>query len=171
MKRIASLAASAVLAGLASTAFAEVKVATERGQSGFRFQNIPRPSPADAATRAKATIVDGEQDPNGGDANRLHDGRLPRSEDQPAANFFFAPGLDGGRLAIDLGTNVTIRQVNTYSWHAGDRGPQVYKVYASTGSDFNPAPRRGTDPQSCGWKLVAAVDTRPAAPPRMMPVA
>jgi hypothetical protein len=56
-----------------------------------------------------------------------------------------------------------IKQVNSYSWHTADRAPQVYKLYAADGTaeGFNPAPKRGTEPEQCGWKLVAAVDTRP----------
>jgi hypothetical protein len=53
--------------------------------------------------------------------------------------------------------------VNTYSWHPDTRGPQVYKLYASDGSaaEFKADPKRSTDPEKCGWKLVAKVDTRP----------
>ncbi len=36
-------------------------------------------------------------------------------------------------------------------------------LFASDGSDpkFNPEPDSRTDPASCGWKLIATVDTRP----------
>jgi hypothetical protein len=39
----------------------------------------------------------------------------------------------------------------------------VYTLYAADGKakDFNPAPKAGTDPETCGWKKLAAVDTRP----------
>src|SRR6185503_12119505 len=109
------------------------------------------------------TIVDGARDNNGGSLDTLHDGKVPRGEDQPSENFFFAQGTDGGRLQIDLGTNTPIKQVNTYSWHAGTRGPQVYVLYASDGTatGFNAGPKRGTAPESCGWKLLAKVDSRP----------
>ena len=42
--------------------------------------------------------------------------------------------------------------------------PQVYKLYAADGlaKDFNVAPSRSVDPATCGWKLIAAVDARPA---------
>lgn len=150
----------------ALTSFAEVKVVAERNESGspgFQFKNVPAPSRGDAATKAKFTIVDGERDGNGGELAQLHDGRLPSEDDQPARNVFFAQGTDGGRLQIDLGANTTIKQINTYSWHAGSRGPQVYKLYASdgTGDAFKAEAKRGTDPRSCGWTLLATVDTRP----------
>jgi hypothetical protein len=148
--------------------FAEVKVTVEnRGSSeatrSFEFKNLPAPSKNDAATQAKVTLVDGQRDRNGADLNVLHDGRLPRGEDQPNANFFFAQGTDGGRIQIDLGSAKDIKQVNTYSWHGDTRAPQVYKLYASTGEGnaFKAEPKRDTDPESCGWKLLASVDTRP----------
>jgi hypothetical protein len=64
---------------------------------------------------------------------------------------------------VDLRRAIDIKQVNTYSWHPNTRGPQVYKLYASDGKDkvFNSQPKRGTDPRTCGWKLVAKIDTRP----------
>ncbi len=40
--------------------------------------------------------------------------------------------------------------------------PQVYVLYASAGNadGFDTQPKRGTDPQKCGWKQIAQVDTR-----------
>ena len=126
---------------------------------------MPPPASNDAASKAKFTLVDGRRDDAGGELTVLHDGKLPTEEDQPERNFFFAQGQDGGRLAIDLGKAIEVKQVNTYSWHPGTRGPQVYKLYAADGAapGFNAEPKKGTDPAKCGWKLVAAVDTRPGS--------
>jgi hypothetical protein len=153
---------------LAAAVRAEVKVAVEHNENGkatgdFKFKDIPGPSKDDAATRAKFSIIDGERDPNGGDLDKLNDGKLPTEEDQPEENFFFNAGTEGGRLGIDLGKIMAVKQVNTYSWHPNTRGPQVYKLYASDGAaaDFKPEPKAGTDPDKCGWKLIATVDTRP----------
>ena len=147
-------------------AAAEVKTAVGRSESGtpaFKLDDVPPPSKSDAAAKAKVTLVDGTRDGSGGDVGVLTDGLVPRTEDQPRANFFFSPNTDGGRIAIDLGAAVDVKQVNTYSWHPQARGPQVYKLYGSDGAagDFNAAPKRGTDPEKAGWKLLAAVDTRP----------
>ncbi len=62
-----------------------------------------------------------------------------------------------------MGEAIEIARINTYSWHPNTRGPQVYKVYAADGTEptFNPAPALTLDPSSCGWKLIAGVDTRP----------
>jgi 3-keto-disaccharide hydrolase/Peptidase of plants and bacteria len=134
----------------------------ESATSAFKFKDVPSPSKTDAAQDAKFAIVDGERDENGGDLDKLNDGKTPTEEDEPAENFFFNAGTPGGRLLVDLGKVIEVRQINTYSWHPNTRGPQVYKLYASDGlvADFNAKPKE-TDPEKCGWKLLAKVDTRP----------
>ena len=151
---------------------AEIKVVAERSAeeipaARFKFKNVPPPAKSDAATKATFTIAEGSRDENGGDLASLHDGRVPSDEDQPAESFFFRQGSDGGRIQIDLGSSIPIKQINTFSWHANARGPQVYQLYASDGraAGFNAGPKRGTDPESCGWKLIAKVDTRPKEGP------
>ena len=149
----------------AQTADSGAKVSVEHRADGtvFRFESVPMPSSNDAATKAEFALVDGERDRNGGQLGVLHDGRVPTDADQPSANFFFRAGTDGGRLRLDLGRVIAVQQVNTYSWHTSTRAPQVYKLYAADGTagGFDAAPRKGTDPESCGWKHVASVDTRP----------
>ncbi len=146
---------------------AEIRVVVERSgpestTAPFQFKNVPVPSQNDAATKATFTLMDGRRDSNGGDLARLQDGRLPTENDQPAENFFFNAGTDGGRLLVDLGNMIDIKQVNTYSWHPGPRGPQVYDLYASAGNTdgFDRQPKRGIDPQKGGWKQIARIDTR-----------
>jgi hypothetical protein len=165
--RILSYLGATFLAGNLASAV-EIRIVNEQVRSenataAFSFPNVPPPSTNDAATRATFQVVDGRLDPNSGGVGILHAGRVPDHEDQPAENFFFAPGTDGGRLLVDLGASVAVRQINSYSWHPDTRAPQVYTLYASDGSapGFNPEPKRGTDPEFCGWTLVAAVDTRP----------
>ena len=113
-----------------STCEAEIKIAVDHNRSenasaAFSFENVPSPSKTDSATKAKFKIVDGERDVNGGVLEKLHDGALPTDEDEPEENFFFDVGTAGGRLLVDLGNNVEIKQINTYSWHTSTRGPQV----------------------------------------------
>jgi hypothetical protein len=157
--------AGALLLSAALAGRGEVTVAMERSPDGadLAYKTVPAPRLNDAAATAAFTLVAGGGDPNAGPLAVLHDGRLPTEEDQPAENFFFRAGTDGGRLRIDLGSLVTVQQVNTYSWHAGTRAPQVYQLYASAGvgAGFVAAPPRGTDPAAGGWQRVAAVDTRP----------
>lgn len=129
----------------------------------FKFANVPVPSQSDAAGKATFTIIDGQRDRNGGNVDKLHDGKIPTEDDQPAENLFFSAGADGGRILVNLGSVIAVKQINTYSWHPDTRGPQVYVLYASEGdaNGFNPQPKRGTDPQTCGWRRITQVDTRP----------
>jgi hypothetical protein len=169
MRYYLPLVAAAVVVLLApGLAPGEVKVIWERNAGDaatpqFKFKSVPSPSKTDAASTAKLTIVAGRRDPNGAGVEALNDGVLPAEEDQPDANFFFAQGTDGGRLVMDLGQLTEIKQVCTYSWHAGTRGPQVYKLYVSDGAAkyFSPKPAKSVSPEKAGWKLVASVDTRP----------
>ena len=132
------------------------------GKAGFQLPNVPSPSTNDAATDAQFIILQGDADRNGGGLAELHDGGLPTEPDEPARNFFFAPGTRGGKLRVDLKRLVDIKQVNTYSWHPSTRGPQHYKLYASDGTakNFVGIPPRGMSLEGAGWKLLAEVDTR-----------
>jgi len=127
----------------------------------FRFKNIVSPMKDDAASTAKLTLIDGELDAGSAELSALTDGRLPSDEDEPGANVFFRAGSSGGRFRMDFGTAIDIARVNSYSWHPNTRGPQLYKLYAADDSapQLNLNPKRGVDPASCGWKLIALVST------------
>ena len=153
---------------LLSLLFTDAKVAFEHNRNevanrDFKFKSIASPVKNDAATNGQLTLIDGELDQGGASLAALVDGRLPRSEDEPAANVFFRAGSTGGRFRMDFGSALEIVQVNTYSWHPNSRGPQLYKLYAADGTDpkFNADPKRGVDPASCGWKFIALVSTIP----------
>jgi hypothetical protein len=145
--------AGAALLVLDAALLAQVRVVTEHRATGaeFVFKSVPPPANNDAATEARFTLVDGQRDVNGGELLVLHDGHVPIEEDQPSANFFFRAGTDGGRIQIDLGRPVSVKQVCTYSWHPGTRAPQVYTLYAADGAGigFDPTPRRGTSSEAC----------------------
>lgn len=154
----------------ASFVSGEVRTVVDRNDAehatpSFKFEHVPSPAVNDAASGAKFSLVGGAGDPNGGGLDVLHDGELPTSGDDPAANFFFSRRSEGGRILVDLGKAIEIQQVNTYSWHAGTRAPQVYKLYAADGAapGFDAAIKPGTDPAKAGWKFVAAIDSRPKA--------
>jgi len=158
----------AALLCLTLAAQAQVKVTVDRNvgaaaKSSFTFKQVASPAKDDAAAAAKLLLIEGELDGNGADLSALTDGVLPTQEDEPEKNLFFNAGTGGGRLRIDLGRAMEIAQVNTYSWHPNTRGPQVYKLWASEGLDpkFNPEPKAKIDPTTCGWRLIAIVDTRP----------
>jgi hypothetical protein len=134
----------------------------ERASADFRFPRIPSPQ-ASAASQALITVVDGRLDRIAG-RHELNDQTLPTHMDDPSHNLFFNQRTSRGRLLIDLRRAIQIKQINTYSWHVGSRGPQVYKLYASDGSgtNFDSSPKAPVDPTRVGWRLLASVDTRPA---------
>jgi hypothetical protein len=143
----------------------EINVAMEHNDEAsatpaFTFKKIPAASMNDAGTKAEFVVVDGAQDRDR--IASLNDGKLPAEEDAPEQNFFFIAGTDGGRLLVDLRNTTRLKQVNTYSWHPNSRGPQVYELYASDGQStkFKAQPSRGVEPEKCGWRLIAKVDTR-----------
>jgi hypothetical protein len=151
----------------ATFASAEIKVTADRNNNNdanesFKFDSVPSPSKNDSGAKAQFSVISGDPDPNSGEISKLNDGQCPTEEDAPSDNFFFADGSNGGRILADLKNPTEITQVNSYSWHSGTRGAQVYKLYASDGSgaDFNLQPRDGVDPVTCGWKFIAKVDTR-----------
>lgn len=162
------LGALVLLASSASLAETRVIIDYNDGDHAnpvFKFQRVPEPSKTDAATKATFTLIAGERAEHSGSLDALHDGKLPSSDDEPAANFFFEAATEGGRVLIDLGSVTAIKQVNTYSWHRDTRGAQVYKLYAADaeGHGVNLRPANGSSPGECGWKLLAQVDTRPQA--------
>ena len=169
MKSCRLLLSSVLVVLLPSFAsLAEVKVVVDRNDAEqatpqFKFAHVPAPAKQNAARGAKFTIIDGQRDQNGGDPDVLHDGALPPQADHPESNFFFNAGTEGGRLLIDLGKAIEIKQIDTYSWHPTTRAPQVYKLYGSDGrgQDFKAEPKKDVAPETCGWKLIANVDTRP----------
>ena len=155
----------ALVSLVGSAAHAGVSVATGFSATGsnFTFTSVPLPANNDAATAVRFTLVDGVCDRNGGSLDVLHDGRVASGEDQPSKNFFFQSGTDGGRIQVDLGRTISVKQVNSYSWHSGARAPQVFALYAADGKGdgFKSEPKRGCDPTACGWTLIAHVNTRP----------
>jgi hypothetical protein len=175
MKRFSSIQVFfiCVLFLVVASVSAEVKITTAHNDpdhataefkfAEFKSKDVPSPAKVNAATCAKFSLVDGDKDENGGDMEVLHDGKLPSGQDEPASNFFFNQGTDGGRILIDLGSVISIRQVNTYSWHSDSRAPQVYSLYAADGTaaGFKSSPSNDVDPVTVGWKLIAKVDTRP----------
>jgi hypothetical protein len=157
-----------ILAGMLSCPFLAVAGPTvttghldnDEASPAFKLEKLPAPAKGDAAESALFEVIKGSRDPNGGTASVLADGKLPTDSDEPGANFFFRAGTKGGQLRVDLTRTVEVRQINTYSWHPADRGPQVYTLYASDGAaaNFKLAPE--SNPGEQGWQKIASVDTR-----------
>jgi len=156
-----------VLLLLAVCAQAQVRITIDHNDNKiagaeFKFTRVPSPARNDAGAKATLTLVDAESDANAADIGVLTDGLLPDAEDQPRRNFFLNTGTGGGRIRMDLGSVIALAQINSYSWHSGSRGPQLYRVWASDGAaaNFNATPRGTIDPATCGWTSIAIVDTR-----------
>src|SRR4051812_19981292 len=119
--RCSLVVATSVLAvwSVGLLARADVRVVVDRvdnthATAEFKFPRVPAPSATDAATGAKFTLIDGRRDPVSGDLEKLTDGKVPGTRDEPADNLFFDVGTDGGRIRIDLGAVGEVQQVNTY---------------------------------------------------------
>lgn len=155
--------------------YAEIVVSTGHSPQGIDFSlpDVGSPAADDAAQNASVRVVAGAADANSGRPDTLIDGKLPDDGDQPAANFFFRAGTDGGRIVLDFGRTVSLREVSSFSWHPGTRAPQVYTLYSApakeTSNDeankFDESPSAESDPASRGWRRVAAVDTRSPGQP------
>src|ERR1044072_3455978 len=157
-----------ILLLLLSLVLTDARVIFERNPNStasreFKFKNIASPVKEDAAANAKLKLIDGDLDPGSAELAALAAGPFPQDDDEPGSNVYFRAGSSGGRFRMDFSTPIEIAEVNSYSWHPNSRGPQLYKLYAPTRSDpkFNADPKRGVDPASCGWKLIALVSTLP----------
>jgi len=139
------------------------RIANEDATPGFRFEKLPPPASNDAASTATFTLLSGVLDQNGKGCAILHDGQVPANEDEPGANLFFRAGTKGGAILVDLGKVVDVQQVNSYSWHAGARAPQVYTVYFASNATakLDWVPNGDADAGQFGWSKLAQVDTRP----------
>lgn len=144
---------------------AQVTVSVEKklDSSFFEFDKILRPAINDRAANGTWAIARGGADRNSAALSVVHDGKIPSSDDSPSENFFFAPGVNNGCIALDLGQSVDIAEVVTYSWHAGSRGPHVYTLWAANGEGANFQWDKLNDNakiEELGWKKIAFIDSR-----------
>jgi hypothetical protein len=144
---------------------ADVAVLTEStdNSSSFQLKTILPPAINDIGSESSWAVARGQPDRNSGALQVVCDGHVPNSDDSPRENFFFAPGTRNGCIAVDLGQMIEISDVVTYSWHSGSRGPHVYNLYASTGTqnDFRwNQLASDADLVQSGWSRIASVDTR-----------
>jgi len=128
----------------------------------YSFKKVAPIAKNDAGAAATFKVIAGRVRSDSGGLRTLNDGRGASGMNEPRSNFFLEFGTLEGRLSADLGDVIPIKQINTYSWHKDVRAPQVYRVYGSDGlgDNFNPAPGVGVNPTSCGWTVIANVDTR-----------
>ncbi|OYP34917.1 basic secretory protein-like protein [Rhodopirellula sp. MGV] len=129
-------------------------------KADFSFDNIAAPSSTDAGNLAKVRLLGGQMDSNSPGPECLFDGEVPTDADQPNRNFFFSGGR-GGRILVDLGKDIDIKEIRSYSWHPDLRGPQVYELFgASDSADAKMGLRRRESPTDNSWTAIGNVDTR-----------
>src|SRR5688572_30026568 len=92
------LAVAVVVAFGNASVRADVQTSVARSGSPspeFKLDKVPAPAKNDAAATATITLVEGSRDRSGGELAALNDGFVPRADDEPGSNFFFAAGTEG----------------------------------------------------------------------------
>lgn len=139
------------------------------GTADFRFPTIPPPSREDYADQASghATIRvahGGLQiEPNrSGPVSVLVDGAGQSRQDSPGESAFFR-SRPGGSILMDLGRVISIRQINSYSWHQHEqieehreRARQRFTLYGYAGDQL---PGLDLPPEESGWTRIARVNS------------
>jgi hypothetical protein len=151
---------------------AQVMARIEGGDEtpAFRFPTIEPPSDRDAADRsqgrASIRVVKGRLAVTKGDvsapAQALLDGHAQSRPDSPEESVYFANNEDG-MLLLDLSRTISIRRINSYSWHQNGtyadqrvRAVQKFTLYGFAGDQPPPTDRHLTE---SGWRLVARVNS------------
>ncbi len=140
------------------------------GTENFRFHTISSPSKEDIADQSKGgariTVPQGKlrtlrsSTPN---PSVLIDGRGQTKQDSPRESLFFENGRYGS-LLMDLGRAVSIRKINSYSWHQHNRiedhrvrAHQGYVLYGFAGE--TPPSAEAVADRDSGWERIARVNS------------
>ncbi len=152
-----------------------VLIRIEQGNetSAFQFPTIPPPGNHDYAdadygnARIQWWPTDrsderNDPSPDSGPFDLLVDGRGQTEEDSPAESVFFRDGANG-LILIDLGSEIPISRINTYSWHRNRADPdlrrravQRYTLWGCGAEKPDALPISG---ESTGWTRIARVNT------------
>ena len=152
-----------------------VVVRIEQGDEtgAFTFPTIPPPGKSDFADASHghariewwpSDFNDEKNRPagNSGPLELLINGKGQATEDSPAESVFFQDGADGLFL-IDLGSEVPVSRINTYSWHRNWEDPdlrrravQRFTLWGS--GNKRPGILPGAE-NNAGWTRIARVNT------------
>ena len=143
----------------------QVTTRIERGDgtAAFRFATIEPPSREDYAdrTRGRATIRVAHGELKGAAVEVLVDGVGQSHPDSPQESAFFDSRRGG--LLVDLGKNISITRINSYSWHQHEtieehrnRAQQRFTLYGFSGDDL---PDTTLRPEDAGWTRIARVNS------------
>ncbi|RJP37891.1 MAG: alpha-mannosidase [Phycisphaerales bacterium] len=86
---------------------------------------------------------------------RLNDGDVAANDDDTKRCVWYD---NEGRFFVDLGRNLPLARVNTYSWHRSDRAPQYFSLWGSNAETMPTADI--THDRHEGWTLIAVVRTK-----------
>jgi hypothetical protein len=136
------------------------------GTAAFKFPTIEPPTSHDYADASKGLarirVVRGRAHYDSGPVEILLDGKGQPKSDAPRESFFFNLN-ESGMILLDLGQKISVKKVNTYSWHQRHdlprdrtRATQKYYLYGSARPE---APAAGANPAAAGWTLIAQVNT------------
>ena len=85
---------------------------------------------------------------------RLNDGLVARHSDDTDRCVWYE---QDGRFFVDLGSEVDLRRVNTFSWHTSNRAPQHFSLWGARGDTM---PDAGFQAGQHGeWTLLGVVDS------------
>ena len=137
-----------------------------QGTAAFSFPTIPPPSRSDAADQSQGSavfrILSGQLKGRSGQAWLLADGVGQSRPDSPSESLLFQ-GPAWGTLLVDLGRDVDVGMINSYSWHQHAKinehrelARQRYTVFGWVG---NGSPDLGAAPEQEGWVRIARVNT------------
>jgi hypothetical protein len=141
-----------------------------RDTQDFVFPTIKPPSDRDYADasqhHASIRVVQGKLAPDSGPIELLLDGRGQSNSDAPGESVFFTNNQKG-RILLDLGRAVTVREINTYSWHKYEmvppghprRNSRTIQRYILYGYEGEMPPSTGGDPAANGWTLISRVNS------------
>lgn len=139
----------------------------------FTFPTIPPPTDSDFADhrQGNARVEWLPTDPtnkrnslasSSGQPELVIDGRAQSGEDEPMESLFFRDGANG-LILIDLGAEVPVSKINTYSWHRNLDDPDLRRRavqrYTLWGCGAQKPSAQPDSERSAGWTRIARVNT------------
>ncbi len=119
------------------------------------------PTAANIATKGTFTWIENFSTPHpdagtvGDKAPRLNDGKLSENDDDTKNSTWF--DQHEARFVLDLGSEIAVGRVDTYSWHVTNRSPQDFILWGATG-DKRPDPTL-VNP-AVGWVKLGTVNSK-----------
>jgi hypothetical protein len=150
-----------------------IRIETGDETPAFQFPTIPPPTDSDFADQRQGnTSVEwlptdptdkrNHLAPPSGPVDLVIDGRAQSGEDEPAESLFFRDGANG-LILIDLGREVPVSKINTYSWHRNLEAPDLRRRavqrYTLWGCGAEKPPAQPNSEINAGWTRIARVNT------------